>query len=146
MIGLYSSVSPPFSSSSSFRYFALSISFHSDHHPCFLDIDSEIMFEDTTNNMLPPCRRQFQLHDPAIVGKYSSILQQQLMYHKIPEKIATLQQSISKGQWIDQDRTSYEKIDRLIMEAMLHAERKSSKKFTGTFAWSPELIQSVQQE
>jgi len=114
--------------------------FHSDHRPYFLDIDSTSLFGDATSDMSPPCRRQLQLHDPQIVEQYCHILHQQLQYHKIPEKIVALRQTLSAGQWTKHNRTSYEKIDKLITEAMLHAERKSRKKYTGTFAWSPELI------
>jgi hypothetical protein len=96
--------------------------------------------------MAPPCRRQLQLHDPDIVQKYTSTLQAQLEYHKIPKKLEALQRVISSGQWSHDHQQEYEKIDKLITEAMLHAEKISSKKYTGTFSWSPELIKAVQTE
>jgi len=120
--------------------------FHSDHRPCYVDINPELLFGDPTKEMAPPCRRQLQLHDPDIVQKYTSTLQAQLEYHKIPKKLDALQQVISSGQWSHNHQREYEKIDRLITEAMLHAEKISSRKYTGTFSWSPELIQAVQTE
>jgi hypothetical protein len=120
--------------------------FYSDHRPCFLDIDPRKMFKDQTVEMVPPCRRQLQLHDPVIVGTYKEILQAQLAYHKIPEKIEKLQQSIDNEQWTDMHQSEYEKMDKLIMEAMLYSERKCSRKVTKKFSWSPELIQAVQKE
>jgi hypothetical protein len=65
------------------------------------------------------------------VEKYNLILQQQLSYHRIPEKIATLQLAISKNQWNQLCQTQYERIDALITQSMHHAERQSSKKYTG---------------
>jgi hypothetical protein len=96
--------------------------------------------------MAPPCRRQLQLHDPDIVQKYTSTLQAQLAYHKIPKKLDELQQVIQSGQWTHHHQQEYEKMNRLITEAMLYAEKISSRKYTGTFAWSPNLIQAVQKE
>jgi len=80
------------------------------------------------------------------VEKYNMTLQQQLAYHKIPEKIANLQLAISKNQWNQSYQTQYKRIDVIITQAMLHAEKQSSKKYTGIFSWSPELIKSVQKE
>jgi len=97
--------------------------FYSDHRPCFIDIDPSILFEEKIHDITPPCQRQLQLHDPALVEKYNLILQQQLSYHRIPEKIATPQLAISKYQWNQLCQTQYERIDALITQAMHHAER-----------------------
>jgi hypothetical protein len=97
--------------------------FYSDHRPCFIDIDPSILFEEKNHDITPPCQRQLQLHDPALVEKYNLILQQQLSYHRIPEKIATPQLAISKYQWNQLCQTQYERIDALITQAMHHAER-----------------------
>jgi hypothetical protein len=120
--------------------------FYSDHRPCFIDIDPRKLFNDQTVEMVPPCCRQLQLYDPVIVGTYKETLRVQLAYHKIPEKIEKLQQSIDKEQWTDMHQSEYEKMDKLITEAMLYSERKSSRKVTKKFSWSPELIQAVQKE
>jgi hypothetical protein len=96
--------------------------------------------------MLPPCRRQLQLHDPEIVANYNTTLQAQLNYHKIPEKLEKLQKIVDEGRWADEHQHEYEKLDKLITEAMLHSERKCSRKVTKTFSWSPNLVQAVQKE
>jgi len=70
----------------------------------------------------------------------------QLLYHKIPEKIERLQQFLVLGEWSPTHHVEYEKIDQLVTEAMLHAERLCSKKYTNTFQWSPQMIQAVQRE
>jgi hypothetical protein len=120
--------------------------FHSDHRPCYVDINPELLFGDPTKEMAPLCWHQLQLHDPDIVQKYTSTLQEQLEYHKIPKKLDALQRVISSGQWSHNHQQEYEKIDNLITEAMLHAEKISSKKYTGTFSWSPGLSKAVQTE
>jgi len=118
--------------------------FYSDHRACFLDIDSIQLFGDSTTSMAPPCRRQLQLQDPGIVEKYNEVLQKQLAYHKVQDKIKVLQQALPN--WTKQHQDSYEKLDRIITEAMRHAEKQSCKKYTSKFAWSPTLVQAVQQE
>jgi hypothetical protein len=83
--------------------------------------------------MAPPCRRQLQLHDPDIVQKYTSTLQAQLEYHKIPKKLDALQRVIFSGQWSHNHQQEYDKIDKLIMEAMLHAERYLARNIQALF-------------
>lgn len=120
--------------------------FHSDHRSCFVDIDSNMLFGNFTADMVPPCRRQLQLFDPRIVEQYNLVLQKQLTYHKVHEKVKIFQDKIEGGTWSPQDQAEYEKVDKLITESMLFAEKKSCKKYTSTFTWSPALIQSVQAE
>jgi hypothetical protein len=120
--------------------------FYSDHRPCFLDIDAGVLFEENTHEIVPPCRRQLQFNDPFLVEKYNELLQHQLAYQKIPEKLADLQKTVSLNGWSPADQVTYENFDHIIMEAMLYAEKKSSKKYTGRFSWSPDLIKAVQAE
>jgi len=114
--------------------------FCSDHRPCFLDFDSRTLFDDSTKEMAPPCRRQLQLQDPTIVEKYVTTLQEQLNYHKIPEKLRKLQEVIDLGQWTEQHKIEYERLDKIITDSMIHAEKTSCRKLTSTFSWSPQLV------
>jgi len=50
------------------------------------------------------------------------------------------------NQWADHHQLEYEKLDKLITEAMLYAERQSGSKYTKTYEWSPTLIQAVSAE
>jgi len=86
------------------------------------------------------------LQDPTIVEKYVTTLQEQLNYHKIPEKLRKLQEVIDLGQWTEQHKIEYERLDKIITDSMIHAEKTSCRKFTSTFAWSPQLVKSVQTE
>jgi hypothetical protein len=86
------------------------------------------------------------LNDPSLVEKHNELLQRQLAHHKIPEKLADLQKTVFLNGWSPADQVTYEKLDHIITEAMLYDEKKSSKKYTGRFFWSPDLIKSVQAE
>ncbi len=118
--------------------------FQGDHRPCFIDIDVSKAFDGKTPELCPPCQRQLQLHDPRIIKKYLETLHQQFKIHNIPEKVKALQQEHSE--WTDHHQLEYEKLDKLITESMLYAERQSSSRYTKTYEWSPTLIQAVYAE
>jgi hypothetical protein len=105
--------------------------FQSDHRPCFIDIDVSQAFDGKTPEICPPCQRQLQLHDPRIIKQYLEKLHQQFEIHKIPEKVTALRQDYN--QWADHHQLEYEKLDKLITEAMLYAERQSGSKYTKTY-------------
>jgi hypothetical protein len=118
--------------------------FQGDHRPCFIDIDVSQAFDGKTPEFCPPCQCQLQLHDPRIIKQYLEKLHQQFEIHKIPEKVTALRQDYN--QWADHHQLEYEKLDKLITEAMLYAERQSGSKYTKTYEWSPTLIQAVSAE
>jgi hypothetical protein len=120
--------------------------FLSDYRPCYVDFDAAALFGDKVHMLVPQKQRQLQLHDPRIVESYNTILSEQLSYHKIPSKLEMLQRQVTTGQWTVKDQEEYNKIDQLITEAMLHAERSSMKRYSGPYAWSPQLIKTVQGE
>jgi hypothetical protein len=120
--------------------------FHSDHRSCFVDINPTLLFGNQTAELVPPCRRQLQLFDPRIVSHYNELLQKQLSYHKIQDKVTSFQTKLGRGEWSIRDQEEYEKVDSIITESMLYAERNSSKKYTNTFAWSPPLVKDIQTE
>jgi hypothetical protein len=115
--------------------------FHGDHRPCYIDIDASMAFEGKTQPICPPCRRNLQLHDPRIVSKYLSELQKQFTSHRIQEKVDILYNHTNN--WTTNDQLEYEKLDKLITEAMLCAERNASKRYTKTLEWSPTLVKAV---
>jgi hypothetical protein len=117
--------------------------FHSDHRACYIDIDPDILFQESTHEILPPCRRGLQLTDPRKVNKYKGEFFDQLSYHKIIEKQRDLFQIAEADLWSEDYILDYEKVDKLNSEAMVHAER-SGPKFTNTYDWSPPLIQAIQ--
>ncbi len=60
--------------------------FYSDLRPCYIDIDAQLLFQEDTHAIQPPCQRGLQLTDPRIVSKYNNYLHEQVEYHKIVDK------------------------------------------------------------
>ncbi len=52
----------------------------------------------------------------------------------------------SKIEWLEEHLLSYERLDALITESMLYAERQVSKRYTKRYEWSPTLIKAVYAE
>jgi hypothetical protein len=118
----------------------------SDHRPCYVESYATLLLGTKVHTLVSQKHRQLQLHDPRIVESYNTILSEQLSYHKIPDKLEILKKQVTEGHWSTADQEEYNKIDQLIMEAMLHAERSSTKKYSGPFVWSHQLIKMVQGE
>jgi len=76
------------------------------------------------------------------VERYIEKLYEQLAYHKILEKLRELSLKSSQD-WNKQEIDKYEKLDRLITEAVLAAEHLVSKRYSTQYKWSPKLIQAV---
>jgi hypothetical protein len=53
-----------------------------------------------------------QLFDPRIVDSYNIHLTEQLLYHKIPEKVQELSKIACSGAWAEVHTASFEKIDK----------------------------------
>jgi len=63
----------------------------------------------------------------------------------IPKKVEALKHQ-SKIEWLEEHLLSYERLDALITESMLYAERQVSKRYTKRYEWSPTLIKAVYAE
>jgi hypothetical protein len=119
--------------------------FQGDHRPCYIDLDADEAFGGKTPPISPPCQRSLQLHDPRIVSAYLNTLNKQFDIHKIHEKVGKLQKKDSKL-WEEMDVQTYERIDTLITQSMLYAERLVSSRYTKTWEWSPVLVAAVHAE
>ncbi len=115
----------------------------SDHRPCYLDIDSALAFSESTPQMAPPQYRGLQIQDPRLVAAYIKDLTKQLDYHKITDKAQNLLNRAIDNNWTESLTDEYEKLDTLITEAMLRAEKNVSKKVSKTYQWSPSLQASI---
>jgi len=58
----------------------------------------------------------------------------QFIYHKIPAKVSQLKQIAEQRKWTSMTTQQYNRIDKLITEAMLHAEKRSCKKYMSMYA------------
>ncbi len=75
--------------------------FISNHHPCFIDFDGALLFQDPTHSIDPPKRRGLQLSDPRKVSQYKEALYKQIDYHKIIPKKTILQTEARSGSWTE---------------------------------------------
>jgi len=103
--------------------------FQGDHHPCYIDIDADDAFGGKTAPIAPPCQRCLQ----------------QLDHRGISKKVSDLQRK-DPTQWREEDYVTYERLDKLITESMLYAERTVSSRFTKTWEWSPVMLAAVYAE
>jgi len=84
--------------------------FLADHHPCYVDLDSTLLFQEGTPSIAPHQYRGLQTGDPRLTEEYEAVVTQQIRHHRIEERIQELQQA---------------------------GEKKIPKKATNTYAWSP---------
>jgi len=117
--------------------------FQGDHRPCYIDLESSIAFDGKPPSISPP--RVLQTKDPRIVAKYIKKLTDQLEKHKVLPKLQELY-LLESHQWTDQTQQTYERLDKIITEAMLYAEEASAKKYINKYEWSPTLVCSVYAE
>jgi hypothetical protein len=118
--------------------------FQSDHRPCFIDIDSDKLFKETTHEIEQPKHRGLQLTDPRKVTRYIDIVNDQMAYHRIPEKCERIKQDALAKTWSAENITTYESIDQLGSEIMRHAEKPLTKQHSKRYVWSPTLARSVE--
>jgi hypothetical protein len=135
------SLVPAVTNSGSLAFHSL---FHSDHRAYYLDFNSVLLFSAPAYDIAPPSYRQLQLSDPRLKNQYRDILHKQLEYHKIYDKVESLQVASATGTWSDAHTQDYQSVDKTITEAMLHAESNTGRKFSTRYEWSPELKWAVQ--
>jgi hypothetical protein len=119
--------------------------FHSDHRAYYVDFDALLMFVDPAHDIAPPSYRRLQLSDPRLRNQYRDILHEQLNYHKIYDKVQAMQVTSDSGAWTSATTEEYQKIDKLVTESMLYAERNTGKRVSTRYEWSPTLKKSVQE-
>jgi len=91
--------------------------FHSDHRAYYVDFDAVQLFSDPAYEIASPCHRKLQLSDPRL--------------------------KTDQGTWTDVDTQTYQSLDRVITESMLHAEANTGRRVSTRYEWSPELKKAV---
>ena len=66
-----------------------------------------------------------------------------ILYHRIDSKVSSLYLQAKENKWTDESTIIYEKLDKLLTEGMLHAEKEVSRKLSKTYWWSPTLSNAV---
>ena len=83
--------------------------------------------------------RKLQNYDPRITAKYLKLYKKFLKYHKLEEKLDTLQANIAKDGLTEAYIEEWHDIDTLRRKGMEIAERKCRKFKVGKVPWSPEI-------
>jgi hypothetical protein len=117
--------------------------FQCDHRACYIDLDVDTLLREVPSSIAPPQYMGLRTQDPRIVNKYIELLQKQINYHRLSDKASYIHNAAINGGWTQQMACEYEKIDKLLTEGMLHAERKVSKKCSHCFQWSPKLSKAL---
>jgi hypothetical protein len=60
------------------------------------------------------------------------------------DKLNQLGQAITSNTWGEIQSSQYQKLDEIITDSMLYAERQTGKSFSTRNDWSPILKQAVQ--
>jgi len=106
-----------------------------NHRPCFLDLNG--------TPPPPPTYRGLISYDPRVFTKYIDILTHQIQYHRIKEKDNNLYNKAELGKWTADDTRTYNQVEKLLTEAMIHTKKEVSRKYSDTYHWSPLLSQAV---
>ncbi len=116
---------------------------HGDHRPYYIDLDTAGLFSEPAYDIAQASSRTLRLHDPWLVSKYIEVMHEKLQEHTVPQRLASLLDTVKKGQWTDHHTEVYNSLDATITEAMLFAENSTSRRITTTYQWSPQLKQAV---
>ena len=79
------------------------------------------------------------MKDPWVVDKYNEALEKQMTYHNLFDKTENNCESAIDDTWTAHHAREYEKIDTLLIESAVYAERSISKRYSTNKAWSPKL-------
>ncbi len=113
--------------------------FMGDHCPCYVDLDSTVLFSDPTHPIAHHTHRGIQLLDPRKVDKYIDTLLQQLDYHKVFNKLDDMDSTLEANQWCPHSTQGYSTTDVVISDSMIHAERCITSRRTQTYDWSTQI-------
>lgn len=107
--------------------------FNSDHRLYFLDFDAKSLFSDPAYEIPPPLYRRLRLNDPQIVQTYRTVLHNQLTVHKVYEKLDQLKMHAEDSTWEPKHTSTYQQLDTIIMDSMIHAENQLGKSISKKF-------------
>jgi len=116
---------------------------YGDHRPYYIDLDTAGLFSEPAYDIAQASSRTLRLHDPWLVSKYIEVMHEKLQEHAVPQRLASLLDTVKNGQWTDHHTEVYNSLDTTITEAMLFAENSTSRRITTTYQWSPQLKQAV---
>jgi hypothetical protein len=113
------------------------VSATSDHVCLWVDLDEEVLLGTANSGPVAKSMRRLQCSDPRTVDRYTSY-----MYNEIVKrKIDIHAESLCNGnrRYTHTEAQIWEKLDRILLQIRLRAERKCRKLRTGCVQWSPEF-------
>ena len=114
-----------------------------DHRPLIIDIEQNSVFGASSNPSSKVKARRLKLKDPRIRKKYQETLKKLYKIHKVVEKVVELNSIPVEYPILPEIARKFEKIDRIRVECMKHAEKKCRKFKTGKIPWSPEVTEKL---
>ena len=110
---------------------------------CSLDLDSYTLFREGASSIAPAVYRGVQTSNPRVVEVHKENLRRHIEYHKIDRKTGELYEKAKVSPEDPTIEEEFEKLDKLLTEGMLHAEKEVSRKISMTFHWSSALSFAV---
>ena len=110
-----------------------------DHRPIMIDIRAESVFGFNIPNTPTMRARKLKHQDPRIVKKYLSILGKFYTRHDFYQMIYGLSEETIEYPLQKSLQTRFEKLDRIRVAGMKHAESKCRKFYCGRVPWSPDI-------
>ena len=121
---------------------ALHDGYISDHRSLIVDFDANFLFAGDTSPVVLPSPRRLTSTNPNAVHTYVHTLLQFISKHNLTEKITNLSTRSDSGVWTEEDTIEWERLDCLLVDGRLSAEKKCSRKNSGKHPWSPELARA----
>ena len=113
----------------------------SDHKAVWIDIPKEEILGNTTPITRPPYRK-LQTGNPKTKKKFNKILEQQLRNANVQKHMIELLEHIKHNRTAEFQHT-YEKLDRIRLRCIQHAEKNCVKERRGTIPFSPEIQEAM---
>ena len=110
-----------------------------DHRGIMIDIPEKFLYGEEVQHISRPQGRRLQCGRSDVKSKYNQKLTQQLLVHKIPQKIQHLCSPYYDNH-IDEAKQLQESIDRTKRDAMRNAESKCRKFGMGNVPYSPNVL------
>jgi hypothetical protein len=95
-----------------------------------LDLDARALFKEMTPTIQPMQWRSFHLHDQRVVKSYYEHLRKEIEYHNLASKIDDLHKVAGNKTLNPNVEPDFEKLDKLLTEAMIYAESKCKRQFS----------------
>ena len=117
----------------------------SDHRLLWMDVDPDSIFGYSTSPIPPRPKELFSIQDPLAVRHYNNYVRRQRLLHRIPDKLALLQQKAVGNTFTQQDVAQYSQLCALDDGIRTQARRKSRRFYAGQVQYSDVIGNDYQE-